>query len=55
MCIYICIQGKQKDMGDQHWNVQLFVSQSLSMSVLVNQGETVQGLVNGEVLFLVQR
>lgn len=53
--IFIHIQGKLKDWGDQHWNVQPFVSKSYGMSVLVNQAETLQGLVSGEILFSVQR
>lgn len=43
--IFTRIQEKLKDMGDQHENVQLFVSQSYSMSVLVNQAQTTPGLV----------
>lgn len=53
--IFIHIQEKLKDWADQHWNVQLFVSQSYGTSVLVNQAETMQGLVSGGVLFSVQR
>ncbi|KAK2544549.1 hypothetical protein Q9966_001957 [Columba livia] len=53
--IFIHIQEKLKDWGDQHWNVQPFVSKSYGMSVLVNQAETLQGLVSGEILFSVQR
>lgn len=49
------IQEKLEELGDQHKNVQLFVSQSYSMSVLVNQTETMQGLLSGGVLFSVQR
>ena len=53
--VFICIQEKLKDLGNQHRNVQLFVSQSYGMSVLVNQAETMRGLVSGEVLFSAQR
>lgn len=55
VAILIHIQEKPKGLGDQHKNVQLFVSQSYSMSVLVNQAETMHGLLSGEVLFSVQR
>lgn len=55
LAVDILIKEKLKDLGDQHWNVQLFVSQSYDMSVLVNQAEAVRGLVSGEVLSTVQR
>lgn len=55
LAVDIFIKEKLKDSGDQHWNVQLFVSQSYGMSVLVNQAETMRGLVSGEVLSAVQR
>lgn len=44
--IFIRIQEKLKDLGDQHKNVQLCVSQSYSMSELVNQDKTVKGLLS---------
>lgn len=53
--IFRCIQEKLKILGDQHKNVQLFVSQSYSMSVLFNQDETMQRLLSGAVFFSVQR
>lgn len=49
--IFTRIQEKLKHLGDQHKNMQLFVSQSYSMSVLVSQAETMQGLLSGAVLF----
>jgi len=47
--LFIRIQEKLKDLGEQHWNVKLFASQSYDMSVLVNQAGIVPGLVSGEV------
>lgn len=55
VAIFIHIQEKPKGLGNQHKNVQHFVSQSYCTSVLVNQAETMQGLLSGGVLFSVQR